>query len=302
MPAVVACAPWSCCISLVRAACRARSRSSQQHLHGTLGFVPGVLGVLTGVLTGVLRGTRRVLWGTHRVLTGVLWGTHRGTLWYSQGYSRGYSGVLNGGTRPACWTRRAARRRRRRCSASPCRRAGGAPASAPSSRASAPATVLAWYSKYSQEAHSTHGVLAGYQHAPAQTGGPAASERNVGQSRRRCGRVCPPVPAQMWAGVSPSPGADVGGGEPMSRRRCGGACTAGTSSIRTSAARAVGRSRARAHGAGDELAQQLGVREAVEQVAAAARQRLERLLHGQKDMYKYIYLYTYVYISIYIYR
>ncbi len=66
--------------------------------------------------------------------------------------------------------------------------------------------------------------------------------------------------------------------------------------------RAVGRSRARAHGAGDELAQQLGVREAVEQVAATAGQRLERLLHGQKDMYKYIYVYTYVYISIYIYR
>ena len=34
-----------------------------------------------------------------------------------------------------------------------------------------------------------------------------------------------PVPVRMWAGVSPSPGADVGGGEPQSRRRCGGATT-----------------------------------------------------------------------------
>jgi hypothetical protein len=49
-----------------------------------------------------------------------------------------------------------------------------------------------------------------------------AQRQAPGAVRRRAARVPRmPVPAQMWAGVSPSPGVDVGGGEPQSRRRCG---------------------------------------------------------------------------------
>ncbi len=62
----------------------------------------------------------------------------------------------------------------------------------------------------------------------------AGSRGRCGFASRRCGlysdtlaspgadvAAVSPVPAQMWAGVNPSPGADVGGGEPQSRRRCG---------------------------------------------------------------------------------
>jgi hypothetical protein len=45
----------------------------------------------------------------------------------------------------------------------------------------------------------------------------SAGEPTPGADRQ--GRA--PVPEQMWAGASPSPGADVGRGEPQSQSRCG---------------------------------------------------------------------------------
>ena len=89
-----------------------------------------------------------------------------------------------------------------------------------------------------------------------------------------------PVPVRMWAGVSPRPGADVGRGEPQSRRRCGWGepqsrrrCGGAT----TSPIRAAGHS---AHSAGLQTRSLGGYCEYSTRLQILRRRQRNVLLHG----------------------